>query len=62
MYDPYFQRSVWTDSEKCNVYSVSDMRDHWAGYRPRRGARRLPKRRGEIKGAGGIWRWFGLEK
>jgi len=37
MYDPYFKRSVWTDSEKCNVYSVSDRRDRWAGYRSHRG-------------------------
>ena len=33
MYDPYSKRSVWTDSEKCNVYSVSDRWDRWDGYR-----------------------------
>ena len=31
MYDPYFKRSVCTDSEKCNVYSVSDRGDRLVG-------------------------------
>ena len=54
MYDPYFKRSVWTDSEKCNVYSVSDRWDRWAGYRTRHGHGDCQSS-GGAEGTNGIW-------